>query len=203
MANTAKIEDDAAKPLEVIEGEGHALDARGLSVVTASELLVGPARVREVGPSFVLVEAAGRAALERAELAFAQPYVPAVGDLLVVMGRPGELYAVGVLRGRGHTTLSVEGDLSLKASGTLHLTGRQGIVLEGEEISVEAGKIQTVARAAVEVFGSLVQRVSGLISQKGRDVHVEADESHVTRAKNATIVTEENVVVNGKQLFLG
>lgn len=189
--------------LEVIEGSGQPLAQRGLSAVTPDELVVGPARVVEAGPSWVLVECAGRGAAERAELAFSMPYEPAVGDLLVVLGKPGSLYAVGVLRGTGKTILAVEGDLDVAASGSLRLRGGMGVAIEGRDVSIEAGRMETTAKTVVEVVGSFVQRVSGLFSQQARDVHVHAEQSVVTRGKNATILTEESVVVNGKQLFLG
>lgn len=194
---------EAKRELEVIQGEGLSVGARPLAAVSAAEVLVGPARVVDVGPSFVGVEAAGRPEVLRAELAFSQPYQPAVGDLVVVLGSAEALYAVGVLRGSGKTTLAVEGDLDLTASGTVRIAGRQGVALHGEEVTVEAGKLALTARSAVEVLGSMVQRVTGLFSQQARNVHVQAEESVVTRGKNATILTEEDVVVNGKQLWLG
>lgn len=194
---------EAKQELEVIQGEGRSLADRPLVGISGAELLVGPARVVEVGPSWVGVEAAGRPGTVRADLAFSQPYEPAVGDLLVVLGKPGELYAVGVLRGQGRTKLAVEGDLDVVASGSLRLRGERGISIAGEEVVVEAGKLEIAARSATQVLGSLVQRVTGLFSQQARDIHVQAEESVVTRGKNATILTEEDVVVNGKQLHLG
>jgi hypothetical protein len=191
------------RSFEVIEGSGQPVARRALSTVTAAELLMGPGRVVETGPSWALVECAGRAEPERAELAFSVPYAPAVGDLLVVLGKPGELYAVGVLRGSGKTTLAVEGDLDVAASGTLRLRGAAGVAIEGGDVSIEANRLETTAKTVVEVVGSLVQRVTGLFSQQARDVYVHAEGSVVTRGKNATILTEESVVVNGKQLFLG
>jgi hypothetical protein len=194
---------EAKRELEIIHGDGVPMAARPLAAVGAAALLVGPARVVEAGPSWALVEAAGRPGALRAELAFSQPYEPAVGDLLVVVGSAEALYAVGVLRGSGRTTLAVEGDLDVVASGALRLVGRRGVAIQGEDVVVEAGKLEIAARSAVEVLGSLVQRVTGLFSQQARDVHVQAEESVVTRGKNATILTEEDVVVNGKQLWLG
>jgi len=194
---------EAKRELEVIQGASQPIAGRPLVGIGPAELLVGPARVVEVGPSWVLVEAAGRSGSLRADLAFSQPYQPALGDLLVVLGKPGELYAVGVLRGQGRTTLAVEGDLDVVASGTLRLRGQRGVCIEGDEVAIETGKLSVAARTAVEVLGSLVQRVTGLLSQQARDIHVQAEESVVTRGKNATILTEENVVVNGKQLYLG
>jgi len=123
-------------------------------------------------------------------------------DFLVVLGKPGELYAVGVLRGPGRTSLAVEGDLDVAASGSLRLRGAKGVAIEGGDVTIEAGR-QTTAKTVVEVVGSFVQRVTGLFSQQVRDVHVHAEGSVVMRGKNATILTEESVVVNGEQLFLG
>jgi hypothetical protein len=194
---------EAKRELEVIRGEGQAVASRPLAAVSAAELLVGPARVVEAGPSFALVEVAGRTGTLRADLAFSQPYEPAAGDLLVVVGSAEALYAVGVLRGNGRTTLAVEGDLDVVATGSVRIAGRKGVAIEGEDVVVEAGKLEIAARSAVEVLGSLVQRVTGLFSQQARDVHVQAEQSVVTRGKNATILTEDDVVVNGKQLWLG
>lgn len=194
---------EAKRELEIIHGDGMPLAGRPLAAVSADALLVGPARVVDVGPSWALVEPAGRPGTVRAELAFSQPYQPAVGDLLVVVGSADALYAVGVLRGSGRTVLAVEGDLDVVASGALRLVGTKGVAIQGEEVVVEAGKLEIAARSAVEVLGSLVQRVTGLFSQQARDVHVQAEASVVTRAKNATILTEDDVVVNGKQLWLG
>jgi hypothetical protein len=189
--------------LEVIEGEGRTLEGEPLERLSAGELVIGPARVVETGPRSVLVEAVGVAAPVRAHLAFSQPYAPAKGDLLLVIGKSDGVYAIGVLQGTGRTTLAVEGDLDVVGSGTLRLQGRKGVAVAGEEVHVEAAKLETRAESAIEAFGTLVQRVEGLATQHARDIHVEAQESAVTHAKNATILTEENVVVNGKQLYLG
>ena len=138
------------RELEVIDGGGLPIGTRPLAAVSAAELLVGPARVVETGPTWALVEVVGRATPERADLAFSTPYEPAVGDLLVVLGKPGELYAVGVLRGQGRATLAFEGDLDVVASGRLRLRGVQGVAIEGEEVTIDAGRLETAARSAVE-----------------------------------------------------
>ena len=71
---------------------------------------LGPAEVVEVQGDEVVVELRGGEPA-RAALALAAPYEPVAGDVLLVIGKDGEHYAIGVLRGSGKTALRVQGDL--------------------------------------------------------------------------------------------
>jgi hypothetical protein len=189
------------KPLAVVQGGRPLLAAEPGDAA----LTFGPARVvGSPAPGFVDVEAVGseRPPL-RAALAFAQPYQPAEGDVLLIAGRGDDVYAIGVIRGTGRAVLDVEGDLDVRASGKLRLVGERGVEVTGPEIDLTADKLRTVARAATQTFQTLLQKVSGLLTTQARTTHTQVEEGATTRAKHVAILTEDEVVVNGKQLFLG
>jgi hypothetical protein len=164
---------------------------------------LGPAPVVRVEGSDVIVELPGGATV-RAALAFAFPYAPSSGDVLLVIGKGGEHYAIGVLQGTGRTTLTFPGDVELRAEGgALRLWGEKGVELLGPGLAVQVDKIQVIAGAVTQKLGSLVQRVRDLASLHAREVHTTVDESAVTKARNASVLTEETMTINGKEVHLG
>jgi hypothetical protein len=137
-------------------------------------------------------------------MALALPYEPALGDTLLVIGRAQRYYAIGVLHGAGRTVLSLAGDIAVHArDGELSLSGDKGVSIRGPEVAVEAGKIRMVADAMVQKLNSVYQRVSALLSVRAGDSHTIVERTALTKAKNATILTEDTVTVNGKQILLG
>lgn len=165
---------------------------------------LGPAQVTAADGGKVAVELPGGGPAIPVEMALALPYQPAVGDTLLVIGRGERYYAIGVLHGTGRTVLSIAGDIDLHArEGALSLSGDKGVAIRGPEVEVEAGKVRMVADAVVQKFNSLYQRVSGLLSVRAQEAHTVVDNTSFTKAKNATLLTEETVTVNGKQILLG
>ncbi|APR75972.1 Hypothetical protein A7982_01319 [Minicystis rosea] len=163
---------------------------------------LGPARVVAVGA--ITVEIPGIDGPVAVEPAFVLPYEPAVGDVLLVIGRGAKHYAIGVLHGTGTTTLSLQGNVALHArDGSLSLSGDRGVSIRGPELEIEVGKARVVADAVVQKLNSLYQRVSGLLSVRAAEAHTVVDTTSFTKAKNAAILTEETVTVNGKQVLLG
>src|SRR5262245_55855191 len=69
---------------------------------------LGPAVVTEVAADDVVCELPPGPAV-RARLALAFPYRPAPGDTLLVIGRGGAHYVIGVLSGSGQTVLAFQG----------------------------------------------------------------------------------------------
>jgi hypothetical protein len=164
---------------------------------------LGPAEVVEVQGDEVVVELRGGEPA-RAALALATPYEPVAGDVLLVIGKDGEHYAIGVLRGSGKTALRVQGDLEVRAEGgAVRIVGDRGVELHAPELTIHAGKLQVIASAAVQKFTSLYQRVSELLSVRAGQAHTVVDEGTVTQAKRASIVTEETVTINGREVHLG
>jgi hypothetical protein len=183
------------------------LDPRGgakqASPQEISEYL-GPARVTAAEAGNVAVELPGGDQSIPVEMALALPYAPALGDTLLVIGRAQKYYAIGVLHGTGRTVLSLAGDIEVHArDGELSLSGDKGVSIRGPEVDVEAGKIRMVADAMVQKLNSMYQRVSALLSVSAGDAHTVVERTALTKAKNATILTEDTVTVNGKQILLG
>ncbi|AUX21311.1 hypothetical protein SOCEGT47_017920 [Sorangium cellulosum] len=164
-----------------------------------------------LGPGRVTATAAGRVTVElpggpsvAAEMALALPYEPALEDTLLVIGKEESYYVIGVLHGRGRTVLSLPGDVAVHArEGALSLSGDRGVAIRGPELEVEAGKVRMVADAVVQKVASMYQRVSALFSVHAGEAHTVVEKTSFTKAKNATILTEETVTVNGKQILLG
>lgn len=177
--------------------------ARDRAAISALAEYLGPASVLRVEGSCVVVELPDGAAA-RAGLAFAFPYAPAPEDVLLIIGKDGSYYAIGVLQGAGRTTLTFPGDVELRAEGgTLRLWGEKGVELLGPELGVQVDKLKVIAGAVTQRLSSLVQRVESLISVHAREVHTVVEESSVTHAKSATVLTEETMTINGREVHLG
>jgi Protein of unknown function (DUF3540) len=174
-----------------------------LSVMRTASDYLGPARVLEVSGSAVSVSLSdGRAG--RARMALAFPYRPAPGDTLLVVGREGELYVIGVLEGTGETVLAFPGGVELRAEGgPLRLASDQAVEVRAPEVAIDAGNLRLFAEAAVEKLGTLYRHVRGLYRARSGASETVVDEDAITRARSATILTDESMSINGKQIHLG
>src|SRR5262249_40991097 len=113
-----------------------------LPAARAASDYLGPARGVEVAGSAVSVELPGGEAA-RATMALAFPYRPAAGDTLLVVGRDGAWYVIGVLEGTGETVLSFSGGVEVRAEGgPLRLSSDQAVELSAPEVGVDAGRLR-------------------------------------------------------------
>lgn len=164
---------------------------------------LGPGHVVEALPHEAVVEIRGGERV-RAQLALSIPYAPAVGDVLLVIGKRDDHYVIGVLHGSGKTSLSFQGAVDLRAiGGPLTLSSDQGIAIHGPELEIQTGKLQIFAGTVVEKFTSLYQRVRGALNVHAGKTHTVVDDASFLTAKNASIVTEETMSINGDQIHLG
>jgi len=137
-------------------------------------------------------------------LALALPYEPVSGDQLLVISQGDDCYAIGVLEGHGRTSLAIEGDVELRAvGGSLTLEGDTGLELKSPEVQIEASKLSMVASAVSEKFDRLYQRVRGTRSQHAGETHEIVDGVAFQKAHRTTLLADETVTVNGKQIKLG
>jgi hypothetical protein len=179
------------------------IEARAEAGGRAPRDYLGPARVTAVESSKVVVELPGGPRVQ-VVLAFALPYEPRLEDSLLVLGRGESWYALGVLHGTGRTILALPGDVVLHArDGALSLSGDKGVAIRGPELEIQSGKVRMIADTLVQKLGSVYQRVSALLSVQARESHTLVETTSFTKARNATILTEETVTVNGKQILLG
>lgn len=164
---------------------------------------LGPARVVAVEPHAVHVEL-GDGSRSRARLALAFPYAPEPGDELLVIGKGDEHYVIGVLHGTGTTALSFPGTVDLRAEGgPLRLSSDRGVSIQGPALHIEAGKLAVVAGAVVQTLDSLCQRVRGALSVHARRTHTVVEERSLLTAKDAAILTEDTMSINGREIHLG
>jgi hypothetical protein len=167
----------------------------------ASDYL-GPAEVLRVEPGAVHVRTPDGVEA-RAEMALAFPYAPAPGDVLLVIGRGPAHYVIGVLHGSGQSALHFPGDVELRADGALRLAGGTGVTIEAPETEIQTGKLRMMAGAVVQMFTSVHQRVTDLLSVHARASRTLVDEASYAQSKSAAIVTEETVTINGREIHLG
>lgn len=167
------------------------------------EVHLGPGEVVSVMPHEVEVEIApGRRV--QAQMALSIAYEPCVGDVLLLLGKGDDHYVVGVLRGSGKTSLSFQGAVDVRATGgPLTLSSDVGIVLHGPETEIHAGKLQVFAGSVVEKLGSLYQRVRDALQVHAGKTHTVVDDASFLTARNAAIVTEETMSINGNEIHLG
>jgi hypothetical protein len=164
---------------------------------------LGPAEVVEVRTGEIVVQLAGGARV-RVAPAFAVPYTPAVKDVLLVVGRGPSHYAIGVLRGSGRADLVLEGDVTLRAvNGKLSLHGDRGIDVRGPEVDVFASALRMVARDVHQKFESVCERVTSLLRVHAGEAQTIVDGGSLTTAKSASILSEETVCINGREVHLG
>jgi hypothetical protein len=164
-----------------------------------------------LGPAHV-VEGHGRAftvelpdgAVVHATLALAFSYEPVPGDILLVIGKAGAWYGIGVLHGTGKTSMEFHGDVDLRAvGGTVSITGDKGVEIRGPELDIQTGKLRMMADSVVQKFASVYQRVSSLLSVHAKETHTVVEETAYTQSKSGVMLTEETMTINGKQIHLG
>ena len=164
---------------------------------------LGPGRVVEAAPHEVVVEIRAGERVS-AQMALSIPYSPNPGDILLVIGKDEDHYVIGVLHGTGKTELSFKGAVDLRAEGgPLTLSSDQGVVLRGPDVEVTADKLRMFAGSVVQKFTSVLQRVTGSLNVRSGEAHTVVDGRSLLTAKNASIVTEEAVTINGEEIHLG
>ena len=172
------------------------------AVAVATDHL-GPARVIAVETGAVLVELEDGAEVS-AVLALAFPYAPALGDVVLAIGRADRHYVIGVIHGTGRSVLAMQGDVELRAvNGSLTLSGDEGVQIEGPALEVSVGKLKMTADAVVQKFTSVYQHVKALLSVRAGESHTLVDDASFAKSRTATIVTDEKMAINGKEIHLG
>lgn len=165
-------------------------------------LYLGPAKVVHVRGIVVDVELPqGRQ--ESARLALAYTYEPCVGDEVLVIGNGDGYWIIGVMHGQGPAVLRFPADAELSAGGTLRITADRNVDVRTRDFSVTSQKIRMIAAEVAHSFTSLRQRVQELWSVQAGQTHTVVEGSMHSQAKSATILTEEKVAINGKEVHLG
>lgn len=183
----------------------HIESLRAAPPVLGESIALGPSRVVAFeGPDVVVEISEG--VTRTAKLAMAFPYRPVIGDLLLVIAERGqpEAYVIGVLAPSGRTSLEFTGDVDVRAvGGSLRLAGDRGVQIEAPSLDVAAREVRVVAQKLVQSCSSILQRAKDLFTVEAKEVHQLVEGDLLSRSKSATLVAEEKVVFNGKQIHLG
>jgi hypothetical protein len=141
---------------------------------TSLDSYLGAGRVVRLGPgalSVALEDATAAGTVVNATPALTFPYRPVLGDQLLVLGDARAFYVIGVLAGRGSTTLSRAAGVSLRAEGgALRLTGDRGVRLTGSSIQLRAQRLRRLAALAVQTFGEQERHIRDRLTVEAGDL---------------------------------
>jgi len=183
-------------------------------MITETALYLGPAEVLAATSKsdFVEVQLLDGDRL-RARLALAMPYTPSVGDeVLVICEQPPDAYIIGVLQGRGISTMQVPADLTLAApNGTIRLEagrsvrllGAHSVEITSRKATIQATRLNLLATTLVQRLGSAFTWATGLLQFKSRRMRTVSAEGWLLRADRAHLKTSGNTSINGKTIHLG
>jgi len=131
-------------------------------------------------------------------------YTPAAGDELLVAGEGDRFWIIGVLRGVGSVTIESVGDVSVRSlAGTLTLGGTEAVEVRAGRMRVFADSLETIARAARDAFGSLLQTVSGRRTvQAGSDYRI-IDGTAFQKSERTHAVSKKETRIDGSTVHLG
>ena len=169
-------------------------------LVAIADVSLVDAKVVGVRGRFVEVET--DRGVVKAEMALAYPYEPRAGDRVLVIGNDC-LYIIGVLSGRGVTKLSVPGDLTLSAAGSVRIHGSRGIYMETENFAVRATRVEVVSQAVFERFENVYRWVRGVMQTNASRVRMLVSGSHIVHAERIVERAQKDVRIDGERINLG
>ncbi|MBL8736754.1 MAG: DUF3540 domain-containing protein [Planctomycetes bacterium] len=168
------------------------------------------AQTSYLGPATAIAVETGRAlvmlptAKAWATLALASGYTPAVGDVLLVIGKDETFYVIGVVAGRGQTKLVAHGDLEIQAPhGRIDLLARDGVTLRGGLVQIVAKTWETVAETVRQRFGELCCQVKGVLRTRAKRSETEVEDVHHTHAGRIVQHADKDVSIDGEKIHLG
>jgi len=169
---------------------------------------LGAGRVVRVDTGSVLVAleeaSVPRGTLVHAVPALTFPYRSAVGDQLLVIGDTEAFYVIGVLEGRGHTSLSNPRGVSIRADGgALRLVGDRGVVLSGRRIRFEAERLRQLAVTAIHSFGERVTHVRETLKVEAGDVDEHSSGRFLLQARCVVLKTLTNARIKSTTVRVG
>jgi hypothetical protein len=139
-----------------------------------------------------------------AQSALAMPYVPAVGDVVLAIGQDDQWYVVGVLSGRGTTTLSVPGDLRIRAPrGTIELSAARGIRMKSPSVKIMADKLELLAKALFESVSEATRWVKETLQLRVGRLRTRVEREYDLKADSIKEKAERDVRIDGQKIHLG
>ncbi len=149
----------------------------------------------------------------RARLALAVDYQPETGDEVLVIGEdPQDLYVIGVLKGKGTTTLAVAGDLHLEsrkgkiqiqAPGGVQIGSEGPLELSSPHVNIQAGKLEMTSQRLIQRSQDVYQWFSGLLQTRAKSVRTWVSDVFHVKSRRAIVKGARHVKIAGKRIDLG
>ncbi len=163
---------------------------------------LGPARVLRVAGGQVQIELAEEVAWATVALGF--PYQTVEGDYVLAIGKSGAWYVIGVMRGRGPTTLTVPGDLLFRAPhGRIEFAATEGITLTSRNVTVTSGRLEILAETVVQRFGRAACWVRDAFQFRAGRMRTRVDGAYDVHAGRIAVRANRDVKIDGDKIHLG
>lgn len=162
---------------------------------------IAPATVVQVRGDTITAEVDGHP--RQVTMAMPLRYHPHVGDVLLVASGADACYAIGVLHGTGSVELASAGDVTLKAGGRVRVQAGDTVTAEAPTMTLDAGRLELVARDLIATAGSFLQRIAGLLHLNAGRRHTQVEGSSVEHARQVVVKAQETVTVDGSTIHLG
>jgi hypothetical protein len=160
------------------------------------------ARVLRAERDRVQLEFAGE--LVWATMALAFCYQAVSGDTVLAIGQDGAWYVIGLLQGAGKTSLTVPGDLCIRApAGAIELSAARGVQIKSPSVQVIAGKLELLAQALFERFEHATRRVVGTLQTSSGRVRTRVAETYDLKAARILERADGDVKIDGRAIKLG
>lgn len=163
---------------------------------------LGPARVCAVDSGRVLVDTGGSRAW--AVMALGYRYQPVTGDSLLVIGRDGDWYVLGVLAGQGDTAFVAPGDVSIRAPrGSVRIVARDQVAITADRVDVQGGRFEVVVDQIVQRSKRVAMSVKELFRIRTRSSRVDVEKTHRVHAGRINHRASDVVNIDGRKINLG
>jgi len=139
-----------------------------------------------------------------ATVALAYPYEPAINDTVLAIGQREAWYVIGVIQGSGRTSLTVPGDLAIRApNGSIELNAARGVKIKSPAVQIVAGKLDVFAHAVMERFASATRWVKETFQIRAGRQRTQVEGSYTVKADRIVERAEGDVKIDGDQIKLG
>jgi hypothetical protein len=163
---------------------------------------LGPARVVRAEANRVMLRVAHRNIWAVSALPFQYEYQ--AGDLVLAIGQEDSWYVIGVLKGRGHTTLTVPGNLTFQAPrGNIEFVSAGKVQIQSPEVGISTGKLAIVARSVRERFQSASRWVNETLQVFAGRLRTRVENESELTAERIVERAEGDVRIDGNQIHLG
>jgi hypothetical protein len=166
---------------------------------TQPAVRIGTAVVLEASGERISVAFEGGMLAVRLALAYA--YQPVQGDVVLIIVQDEAAFVIGVLSGRGTTSMLLPGDLAISApNGRITLSAGGGIDIESPRVSMRAQRLEVLTNTLIETVQTAFKTFTDLlhISASRRQtridgVSMESTERTYHRSDKETVLNGESI----------